>query len=215
MREEPAAAAVTRLNLVEDHHRTRGVALLAHGTQEVVRCHTYAAHALYTLDDDGSIGAAAKLRTHRLDIVQRRECHLIGTVHGSLYRGVVRNGHGQTRTSVEGSVHGQHTLAARRERSQLQGVLVGLGAAVAEEERIVVISRQFAQLVRQLLLQGVDDGIRIEPDLRELRRDHLHIVRMGVTYRDDGMAAVEIEILDTVAIPQICPMGLYRLHVEQ
>ena len=213
--EETSAASVTRLHLVENHDRARRVALLAHGAQELVRRHTDAVHALDALDDDGGVFARAELGAHGVDVVEVGESHLVGAVHGRLNRGVVGRGHGHARAAVERSAHGQHAAAPRGERRQFQGVLVCLGAAVAQKQFVIGITRQLAEFLGQFALQVVYDGVRIESDASQLLGDLLDIVRMGVTYRDNRVPSVKVEVLHAVAIPQIGSASLHWLHVEQ
>ena len=88
------------------------------------------------------------------------------------------------------------------EGRQLEGVLVGLGPAVAQEQVIVRVLADAAQLFGQCVLQAVLDGIGIEAQLGNLIGDGLYIMRMAMADTDDGMPAIEVQILLTLGIPQ-------------
>ena len=112
-------------------------------------------------------------------------------------------------------MHSQHPLSARSKRCQLQGILIGLSTAIAEEELIVRIARQLAQLLGQLNLQAIHHSIRVEANLRELVGDFLDIMGVSVTNRNHSVTTIEVEVLHTILIPQIGSLGLHRLHIEQ
>ena len=66
-----------------------------------------------------------------------------------------------------------------------------------------------------LLLELVDDGVGVEAQGGYLVADHLHVVRMGVADGDDGMAAVEVEVLRTVLVPHVAAFPFDDVDVEQ
>ena len=101
------------------------------------------------------------------------------------------------------------------EGGKLEGVLVGLGAAVAEEEAVVRISGNLAETGCEVFLQGVLDGVGVEAELAELGRKHLNVVRMTVTYRNHCVAAVEIGVLHALGIPESGVEAAYRLYVPE
>lgn len=90
------------------------------------------------------------------------------------------------------------------ERRYLEGIFIGLGSAVAEEKRIVVIAAELAELCGELLLKRVLHGVRIETERCRLLLHLLHIMRMTMTYGYDGVAAVKVCIYIPVLIPKDC-----------
>ena len=113
---------------------------------------------------------------NRLKVVQRDELHVRCAVERSRDRGVVRGGHGPRRAAMEGLAHGQHFGAARVERGELQGILVGLGPRVAEEKAVVVVTRDAAQSLRQLHLKRILDRVGVESETCDLLLHGPHVV---------------------------------------
>ena len=111
-------------------------------------------------------------------------------VDGSHNLRIVTHLHSERSAAVKGFVSSENADIACLERSQLQGVLVGLGTAVDQEQLVVVVARNLAQSFGQLLLQGIDDGVAVESQLANLAGDGFHIVRMGVADADDGVSAI-------------------------
>ena len=97
------------------------------------------------------------------------------------------------------------------ERGELQGVFVGLGARVAEEEPVVVISRDAAQPVGEFDLQRVLHRVGVEAQPADLLRDGLDVVGLCVADRDDGMTAVEVEVFGTLLVVDEAPLAPHRL----
>ena len=136
-------------------------------------------------------------------------------VDGSDDLGIVRHLNSQTRTSVEGFLATQHTGVTRLEGCQFQGVLIGLGTAVDQEQLVVVVATDFAQSFGQFHLQLVDHRVGVESDLTELLRHFLLIVGMGVPDADHSVAAIEVKILLTLVVPHLTTFALYDVHVEE
>ena len=101
------------------------------------------------------------------------------------------------------------------ERSQFQGVLVSFCPTVDEEQTVVVIVRKGTEAVRQFLLQGIDDAIGIEAQLSSLLCKSLDIVGMAVSDADDGMTAIEVEVLLAFVIPNVATLSACDGDVEE
>ena len=114
---------------------------------------------------------------------------------------------------MEGAAEGKDLGTAGLEGRQLEGVLIGLGAAVAKEQVELVIAADLTQFHGQGFLQAVLHGIRIESELADLLPDRLHVVRMAVADADDGVAAVQVQILLSRGVPQRGTLAFHRLDV--
>jgi hypothetical protein len=101
------------------------------------------------------------------------------------------------------------------ERSQLQGVLVGLRTAVDEEQTVVLITTYLAQAVGQLLLELVHHGVAVEPQLGHLSADGFHIMRMRMTDADDGMSAIEVKIFCALFVPYAATLATHDIDGEK
>ena len=115
---------------------------------------------------------------------------------------------------MEGVARRQHARPAVVEAGQLECILIGLGAAVDEEELVVVVAADLTQSLGQLLLQAVDDAVGIEAKLIELLRNALCIVGMAVADADDGVATVEVEILLPLVVPDVGTTAADNVDVE-
>ena len=219
--EEATRASVARLYLVEDKLRAGFARRRAQSAQEVVRGAVDAGHALNAFDDDGCELARGEFRARGSEVVQRHEFHVGRAVEGGRNRGVVRRGDGARGAAVERLGKGQHLRAAGVERSQFQGVLVRLGSRVAEEEAVIVVARCAAQFFGQGGLERVLDRVGIEPQPCGLLREGPYIVGLRMADRDDGMAAVEVEVFGACRVVDeaaLAPDGLYgieRIYVEK
>ena len=89
------------------------------------------------------------------------------------------------------------------EGRQLQRILVGLGPRVAQKQRVILIARHLAQLVRQLRLKGNLHRVGVEADVLQLLGEALHVVRVAVADGNNGVATVEIQVFLTLVIPQL------------
>ena len=137
---------------------------------------------------------------------------MTAVVDGRDNLGIVGHLNRQRRTTVERFLCREHTCATGMERSELQSVLVSLSAGVDEKQLIVVITARLAQPFCQLLLQSVDDGVAVEAELRQLGGKHRGIMRMTMTYRYDGRAA--IKILGAVVVPYVATGTLGDVNIE-
>ena len=115
--EEATAASVAALYLVADKHCSVLLAELMQALGKLGCGQLDAANALNALQDDSAHVALAQLNLR-----------------------VVRCFHGERRASVESLLTREDARATVVERSQLQGVLVGLGTAVDEKQLIVVVA---------------------------------------------------------------------------
>jgi hypothetical protein len=98
---------------------------------------------------------------------------------------------------------------------QLKSILVGLGSGVDKEKGVVVISRCTPQPVGQLLLQTVVNGVGIESQFLYLSGDGRHVIRMRVSDRDDGMSAIEVDILVPGRVPYAASFSTDYFYVEK
>ena len=215
MGKELAAAAISRLYLIDDEHGGGVGTYLTQLTQEFVRGQLYAANALYALDDHGAHIAPGQLATHGLDVVEREIDDLESVIYRRNDFGVVGHIHGGRSTAVERVRKRDDFLLSRVERGQLQGILIGFGARIDEEEAVIVVTRRTAQLLGQLGLQLVDHRIGIEGQPVELRREFLDIIGVGVPYRNHGVAAVKVEIFITLVVINMTPFSLHDIDVEE
>ena len=136
-------------------------------------------------------------------IVKRQESDVIRPVNRGYDGGVVGSGYGERSPSMKAPAEGNNLFAAVVEAGQLQGILIGLRPGITEEELIVGPAGYFTQLVGEFHLQRDMDGIGIKTDFIQLFGDTLHIMRMGMTDRNNGMAAVQIQILLSLLVPYI------------
>ena len=215
MGKELAASSVTALDLVADQHGTVALAGISQALSELWRGHLDAAHTLDALEDDGSDTTLRQFTHPRLQVVQRQETGMVVIVDGGDDLWVVRHLDGQTRPSVECFLAREHTGVARLERSQFQGVLVGLGTGVDEKQLVVVVATYLSQSLSQFHLQFVNHGVRIEPDVLQLLRHLFNIVRVRVSDADHGMAAIQVEVFLTLVIPNLTALALHNVHVEE
>ena len=220
MGEELPRAAVARLDFVEDELHAVAAGRLAQPAQEVVRGDADARNALDALDDDGGEAPRREQLLDPLQVAQWGKLDVVRRVEGGAERRIVRRGDGPRRAAVKGTREGEDVRAARMERGQLHGVLVGLGPRVAEEERVVVVARCAAQTLGQLALERIFDRIGVEAQSCDLLRDAVDVGLVGVAERDDRMAAVEVEVLgaggvvDEVAAAPDGLRGVERIYVE-
>ena len=213
--EELSRAPVATLYLVAYQYRVVLSAELLQPAGKLFGCQLDAADALYALEDDGTHVALLQLALPCRQVVYWQVGYVAIIVDGGYNLGVVGGLDGQRCTAMEGFLERQHTGAAIAERCQLEGVFVGLGTAVDEEQLVVVVAADASQPAGQLGLQRVDHGVGVEPDALQLLRHPLDVVRMRVSYRDDSVPAVEVEVLLTLVVPDFTALSFHDVHVEQ
>lgn len=116
---------------------------------------------------------------------------------------------------METLLEGYHSVLAGMEGGELEGVLVGFGSRVVEEEAVVVVAAETAELFCQFLLEGIPDAVGIEAYLVNLFLEGGDVVGMGMAYGNDGMASVEVEVLNALVVPDGAPSGLLGCHVVE
>ena len=196
------AAAVAALHLVGDEQHVVRAAQQRQPLQEVIGRHDDAAHALNRLDNHGADVAAAQDFGHRLQVVID-EANGVAGVEGSHDFGVVGGRHRARGTAVKRAFKCHHAGFAGVEGGQLQRILVGLGPRVAQKQRVIVVARHLAQLVRQLRLNRNLHRVGVEADVLQLLGEALHVVRVAVADGNNGVAAVEIQVFLALVVPQL------------
>ena len=100
----------------------------------------YATHTLYALQYHGTDVALSQFLLHGLNIVEGQVGDVAVGIDGGNDFGVVCGFYGQRGAAVERLLERYHAGSSVGERGQLEGVLVGLGAAVNQEQGIVVVA---------------------------------------------------------------------------
>ena len=136
-------------------------------------------------------------------------------VDGCYDLGVVGGFHGEGCAAVEGFLCSKDPCASVVERCEFQRVLIGFRAAVHQEQLVIVVAAGLAQVFGQLLLQGVDDRVGVEADVGQLLVDGFHVVGMAVSYADDGMAAVEVEIGCAFLVPHRASLAAHDVDIQE
>ena len=67
----------------------------------------------------------------------------------------------------------------------------------------------------QLFLQTVDDRVGIEAQAVQLRRKPLYVVGMAVADADDGVSAIEVEILLPFIVPHLASLTFHDVDIEE
>ena len=116
---------------------------------------------------------------------------------------------------MEGLLTRQYTGIAGFEGRQLQGVLIGFGARVNQEQLVIVVTTDLTQSLCQLHLQLINYRVGVEADLTELFGYLLQIVGVRVSDADHSMSAIEVKIFLTFVIPYLATLALYDVYVEE
>ena len=215
MGKELAAASVTTLNLVAHKH---GAIALTENLQLLGKIGFYQSDSTYALDaleHDSSHIALFQFALPSIDVVHGQVSDVSVAVDGCLYGWVVGGLYSQRCASVEGFLEGQDAGASCVERRQLQGILVGFCTTVDEEQTVVIVTREGTETARQFLLQGIDDAVGIEAQLSSLLCKCFDIMRMAVSDADDGMTAIEVEVLLAFVIPDVAALSARYGDVEK
>ena len=195
-RAERATAADAALHLVEEEHGTALVAEAPGRGEELERTVARAGEPLHRLDQHRG-DVVVHRRVERRDVV---EGHLpaqrdAGAARRFLVAGPVGAGERRGRTPVPAAPHRDDRLPPGVAPGQVQRVLVGFRARVAEEHPPERIRTQLRQLLGQALPLRQRHGGRVEQELRRLLGDGAHDVGMAVPGRGDRVTAVGIEPL--------------------
>ena len=101
------------------------------------------------------------------------------------------------------------------EGGELECVLIGFCPAVDQEELVVVVTAGLSEADGQLLLELVDHGVGVEPQLSRLAVEGFHVMGMAVTDADDGMPAIEVEVFHALVIPYLASLSFDDVDIEQ
>ena len=115
---------------------------------------------------------------------------------------------------MEGSVEGHNLVPSGMEGSQFEGVFVGLGAGIHQEEAPVLVAAGFAQFTGQALLQGVVDTVGIEPDLVQLVFQGCHIVGVGMTDGNHRVTTVQVQVFLPLIVPHPASFRAHGRNIE-
>ena len=212
--EEAPGSSVAALDFVEDEDRPVGVAKVDEFLEEVVVGEVYASDPLYSLDDYGCDVVILDVLGDGVDVVEFGPADLVLEVEWGVDFGVVGHGHGSACSSVEAVSERDDFGSSGVERGELERVLVGFGAAVADEEMVVRESAELSDFAGDGGLQRVDDAIGVEGDVVELLGYGLNVARVAVSYGDYGVSAVEVEVLCALVVPYGAAFGFDRDDVE-
>lgn len=69
--------------------------------------------------------------------------------------------------------------------------------------------------MRKLFLKRVPDTVRVEPYLPELRGECGDIIRMAMSDRDDGMAAVKVQVFIAFVIADMTSFRRDGGHIKK
>ena len=128
---------------------------------------------------------------------------------------IVCYSHRTASATVETAMESYHTALACMERCEFESVLVALSTRVIQEEGVVLVARDTAQTLCQLLLERVLNRIGVEANLAELVREHLHIVWMSVTDTDNGVTAIEVKVLLPLVVLDATALSLDGCHIKE
>ena len=213
--EEAAAAAVATLYLICYQQGASGVAGLAGCLPESCRRLEYAGYTLDAFHNQGGKFPGGQMALEGVDVVQGSEDNIVSLVEGGLDGGIVGGCDGSARAAVECLADGQDFLASGLEGSSLEGVFVGLGTAVAQEQRVVGVAALQAEFAGQLHLQRILHRVGVKTESAQLPLHHLHIDRVTVSDGNHGVASVKVEVFRAFLVPDVTAAALYRLYRPQ
>ena len=116
---------------------------------------------------------------------------------------------------MEGFLAGEYSCATSLERGQFQSILIGLGSGIDEEQLVVIVATDFSKALCQLHLQLVDHRIGVEPNLLQLLRYLINIMGVGVPDADDGVPAIQIQVLLSFLVPYSTAFALDNVYIEE
>jgi hypothetical protein len=116
---------------------------------------------------------------------------------------------------VKSLFKGNYTLFAVLERRELKSVLICLGTRVYKKEVVILVTAYSAQFGSNTLLQRIDDGIGVETKRCNLTAYHIDITGMGMANGDNGMPAIEVEILVALVVPHLAALTLDDIDIEE
>ena len=215
MCKELAAAPATALYLIENESGISAVAKCLQLLQESWRWNLHTTDTLYTFNDDGCNITLPNLGTHSINVTHGNECRVAACIYWRNNLWIVGNLNGKRCAAMESLFKSYHTLFSVLERREFERILICLGTGVYKEKTVILVTAYSAQLFSNTLLQGVDDGIGVETKRCNLTAYHVDIAGMGMTNGDDGMSAIEVEILVALVVPHLAALALDDIHIEE
>ena len=82
----------------------------------------------------------SKFTPHGINVAKLHESDLVRLVERSVDLFIVGHFNGSARAPVESFAEGKHALASSVEGGYLDGIFVGFGSAVHEEELVIIIT---------------------------------------------------------------------------
>ena len=128
---------------------------------------------------------------------------------------VVRSCYRARSTAVKRASKRHHAGFAGVEGGQLQRILIGLSPRVAQKQRVILVARYLTQLVGQLRLNRNLHRVGVETDVLQLLRQALYVVRVAMADRNNGVAAVEIQVFLALVVPQLRAERPYGRDVDE
>ncbi len=199
-RERRTGASHAALDLVEHQQRAQPVAALAQRLEHRLADIVGAAETLHGLDDDGG-GVPVDVLLERCRIVARREAHVERPVRKPIPLLERAPGHraGGGGSAVPAVLERDGLAASGDLERELQRVLVGLRAGIDEEHRVEAEIRELHQPRRGARAHRERQRVGLKAHLPRLALERRHPARVAVAEARDGVAAVEIEDLASVA----------------
>src|SRR5450432_566864 len=105
--------------------------------------------------------------------------------------------------------------------SKLHGVFICLRSGIAKKKLVILFPGNLSQFIGELLLQRNPYRVGIKRYLVQLMRDPGNKMRVSMTDRNHGMAAIHVEVLPAPVVPEIRSLGacdrdiVYRIYVEE
>ena len=170
---------------------------------------------LDTLDDNSRYIAFSELLLYGEGVVEVQESHWVALVEWCLNLWIIGYCYRATSAAMEAAMESYHTALAGMERGEFESILIALCTGVVKEKGVILVARDTAQTLCQLLLERVLNRIGVEANLAELVREHLHIVWMSVTDTDHGVTAIEVKVFLTLIVPNATAISLDGCHIKE